>query len=72
MELQPREVDVLEEYLGALDSLIGDQRTRGTFRGVIKGIIASESLVCAKIARFSPRLCLLRTRREESASYGSG
>lgn len=72
MELQSREVDALEGYLGILDPLIGDERTRGTFRGSIKGIIASESLVCAKIARFSPRPFLLRTRREESAAYGSG
>ncbi len=54
MELQPREEGALEEYLGALDLLIRDQRTRRTFRGVMKGIIASESLVCARIARFSP------------------
>lgn len=56
MELQPEEADVLEEYLRVIDPLIGDERTRCTFRGAIKGIIASESLVCAKIARFSPEI----------------
>lgn len=71
MELQPEESDVLEEYLRVIDPLIGDERTRGTFRGAIKGIIASESLVCAKIARFSPRDGLFTTRREEGAAHGS-
>ncbi len=54
MELRSREMDALERYLESMDPLFGDRRTRRTFRGVIKGIIAAESLVCAKIARFSP------------------
>jgi hypothetical protein len=36
------------------DTLIGDERTRRTFQGVIHGIVAGESLRAAVIARFSP------------------
>lgn len=60
MELQQREMDALEEYLQVMDPLIGDQRTRRTLHGVVQGIIASESLVCARIARFSPELARSR------------
>jgi hypothetical protein len=45
-----------ETYLEAYEVLIGDRRTRETFRGVVEGIIANESLLAARIARFSPRL----------------
>ncbi len=41
--------------MSAFDSLIGDERTRRTFQGVIRGIISGESLRAAVIARFSPR-----------------
>lgn len=54
MELRPAEMNALGEYLRIMDPLIGDARTRRTLRGVVEGIIASESLVCARIARFSP------------------
>ena len=56
MELRAREVDALGPYLSYYDSLIGDCRTRALFRGTIKGIIGSESLVCAQIAAQSPDL----------------
>jgi hypothetical protein len=55
MELAPCEWDTSETFLSAFDSLIGDERTRRTFQGVIHGIIAGESLRAAVIARFSPR-----------------
>jgi hypothetical protein len=55
MELEQHEWDKSEAFLSAFDSLIGDERTRRTLRGVIHGIIAGESLRAAVIARFSPR-----------------
>ena len=54
MELEPREVDLLEGYVAPYMSLAGDRRTARLLAGVVRGIIASESLVCAKIAAFSP------------------
>ena len=56
MELKAKEADALAEYLGYYLPLIGDSRTAGTFRGTVKGIIAAESLVCARIAVHSPEL----------------
>jgi len=55
MELTDEQIGVREEYYGAYDRLIGDQRTRRTFRGVLEGIIGGESLCAVSIARFSPR-----------------
>jgi hypothetical protein len=54
MELNAREREGCEQYLEAYDALIGDRRTGETFRGVVEGIIASQSLLAARIARFSP------------------
>jgi hypothetical protein len=54
MELSQTEWTDHETYLSAFETLIGDERTRHTFHGVIHGIIAGESLRAAVIARFSP------------------
>lgn len=43
----------LASYLGSFDALIGDRRTAFTFRETIKGIIASGSLICQRIAAHS-------------------
>lgn len=43
----------LAAYLGSFDDLIGDRRTSFTFRETIRGIIASGSLVCQRIAAHS-------------------
>ncbi len=40
-------------YLSSFDGLIGDRRTGFTFRETIKGIIASGSLICQRIAAHS-------------------
>jgi hypothetical protein len=40
----------LDPYL----SLTGDRRTATLLAETLRGILASESLVCAKIAAFSP------------------
>ncbi len=54
MELSAQERTGCEAYLQAYEVLIGDRRTGEAFRGVVEGIIASESLLAARIARFSP------------------
>ncbi len=54
MELSAQERAGCEEYLQAYEVLIGDRRSGQTFRGVVEGIIASESLLAVRIARFSP------------------
>lgn len=54
MELEQQEWERSETFLSAFDTLIGDERTRRTFQGVIQGIIGGESLRAAVIARFSP------------------
>jgi hypothetical protein len=43
----------LAAYLSDFDELIGDRRTGFTFRETIKGIIASGSLICQRIAAHS-------------------
>ncbi len=54
MELTAMEWEESLDYLDGFDVLIGDERTRRTFRGVIEGIIGGESLRASVIARFSP------------------
>jgi hypothetical protein len=54
MELSQTEWANRDTYLSAYEALIGDERTRCTFEGVIQGIVAGESLRAAVIARFSP------------------
>jgi len=55
MELSQTEWVSSETFLRAFDALIGDERTRRSFQGVIHGIVSGESLRAAVIARFSPR-----------------
>lgn len=54
MDLEQQEWESSGTFLSAIDTLIGDERTRRTFQGVIQGIISGESLRAAVIARFSP------------------
>jgi hypothetical protein len=54
MDLTPREHDLLASYLEPFVALTGDRRTAALLDGVMRGIVASESLVCARIAAFSP------------------
>ncbi len=55
MDLTPREVDLLEAYLAPFVALAGDRRTARLLAATVGGIVASESLVCSRIAAFSPR-----------------
>lgn len=54
MKLGTSPEGLLGRYLETFDPLIGDRRTRETLRGTVQGIIGAESLVCARIASFSP------------------
>lgn len=54
MQLSQSDWAQSDTYLSAFETLIGDERTRRTFQGLIHGIIGGESLRAAVIARFSP------------------
>jgi hypothetical protein len=54
MELRGKHQSLLDRYLEHYAPLLGDRRTATTFRGTVTGIIGAESLVCARIAAFSP------------------
>jgi len=54
MDLTAQAKEQRESYLSEFDVLMGDERTRRTFGGVIEGIIGGESLRATVIARFSP------------------
>ena len=45
---------MLAAYLAPSLGLAGDRRTRALLAGTVRGIVASESLVRAKIASVSP------------------
>ena len=55
MDLTPPEADLLAAYLAPFLELAGDRRTARLLAGTVRGIVGGESLVCAKIAAFSPR-----------------
>jgi hypothetical protein len=54
MELAGEQRSLLEEYLGQFAPLLGDRRTGRLFGATVRGILGAESLVCARIAAFSP------------------
>jgi hypothetical protein len=59
MDLRPHEEDLFASYLDPYLRLTGDRRTATLLAETLRGILASESLVCSRIAAFSPR-----TRRQ--------
>lgn len=54
MDLAAPTHDLLSTYLAPFTALAGDRRTGYLLGDTVRGIIGSESLVCAKIAAFSP------------------
>jgi len=54
MDLTPREDGLLDGYLAPFLALAGDRRTARLLAEAVRGIVGSESLVCARIAAFSP------------------
>lgn len=55
MELSAAEADLFAAYLADFTALAGDRRTARLLGDTVRGIIASESLCCSRIAAFSPR-----------------
>ncbi len=56
MELAQVQKTLLDGYLDHYRPLIGDKRTDELVRGTVQGIIGAETLVCARIAAYSPTL----------------
>jgi hypothetical protein len=54
MDLRPHEDDLLASYLAPYLTLTGDRRTATLLAETLRGILASESLICRQIAAFSP------------------
>ena len=54
MDLTSTEADLLGGYLAPFLGLAGDRRTGRLLAETVRGIVGSESLVCARIAAFSP------------------
>lgn len=61
MELDEAAVDLLTTYLQDFTKLAGDRRTKTLLGETIRGILGSESLVCSRIAAFSPSVGRLST-----------
>jgi hypothetical protein len=71
VDLTPPEVALLDAYVAPFLALAGDRRTARLLAGTVQGIIASESLVCAKIAAFSPSAGGWPARGEAGAPHGA-
>ncbi len=54
MDLQPRESGLLDAYVRPFTEVAGDRRTGRLLGDVIHGIVGGGSLVCSRIAAFSP------------------
>ena len=54
MDLTTAETDLFATYLASFTPLAGDRRTARLLSETVRGIIASESLCCSRIAAFSP------------------
>jgi hypothetical protein len=54
MEITPPTADLLETYLAPFLELAGDRRTAVLLGATVRGIVASESLLCSRIAAVSP------------------
>jgi hypothetical protein len=66
VELSGNQPNLLDRYLDHFRSLIGDERTERTFRGTVQGIVGAETLICSRIAAFSP--CASHGQPERSAT----
>jgi hypothetical protein len=64
--------DPLTSYVAAFDGLIGDKRTRKTFRETVRGIVGAGSLICQQIAGQSPVLSQGKKGAKPSDSTGDG
>jgi hypothetical protein len=72
MEWQSTWKDPFAAYLSHFQDLVGDQRTGVTLTEIVKGIIASGSLVCRKIASRSPLLALVKNGAQRVIRFAKG
>lgn len=54
MDVTAHTADLLDAYLTPFLELAGDRRTAALLEATVRGIVASESLLCSRIAAFSP------------------
>jgi hypothetical protein len=54
MGLHPGAEALVDAYVAPFTEIAGDRRTGRLLGDVVRGIIGGESLVCARIAAFSP------------------
>lgn len=54
VDLSAPEDDLLTTYVAPFVELAGDRRTARLLAATVRGIVGSESLVCSRIAAFSP------------------
>jgi hypothetical protein len=54
MEMPPGAGELVDAYVSPFAEIAGDRRTGRLLGEVVRGIIGSESLICARIAAFSP------------------
>jgi hypothetical protein len=54
MEMPSGAGELLDTYVGPFAEIAGDRRTGRLLGDVVRGIIGSESLICTRIAAFSP------------------
>jgi hypothetical protein len=66
------EQELLTQYLGHFDPLIGDRRTGRTFEGIVRGIINAGSLVCQQIATHSPLLSTINRGAQRVIRFAKG
>jgi len=59
-------------YLDAFDGLMGDKRTRTTFRETVRGVINAGSLVCQQIASHSPVLSAAKESGQRVSRFARG
>lgn len=71
MELRGDEAEFLTTYLTPFTDLAGDRRTARLLDATVRGIIASESLCCSRIAAFSPCARRHAPCRTTDSPYGS-
>ena len=64
--------DLLGAYLAPFDGLAGDRRARALVGATVRGSIASESLVCSRIAAFSPCAGGDGARGAAGSAHGAG
>ena len=70
MHLADSQQDLLSDYLDGFQSLFGDRRTQALFRGTIAGIIGAQSLICSRVAAFSPSTSHPAQRRAKDSAHG--